>query len=618
MGLQSILACISAVCSGGARWWAATSRRWEPPKLFTKLFAKILRPLGMMPLHQEDTHDYVEARSLTSINYIASNPPQYPKKPTEGKQDPLTLYISRVPGTRDIILSTLKPQAKSVTAEDVASSLYYVHLDALEDDPLLPPDQSRHSPSPRSSDDSPRSMIPRKPLPSSSNPALVSAGNPAAPPPPQNQDHGAPVQKPTPVQPTTTLSRASSVRSIRRKPVGPKLTTANPMERNLPSIPQGDEHAVNDEQPPPLPPRHKDHGHAVQHEESSWLSRRKPFTPFSLTLIRRDPTSGNQWNVGKIASYQLENPELIDDKHHQPSPSINIQIETSGYNKFRGMPTRQSLDMMRPSLDIRPGSSSSASRLHVPDVQTQTPVSGLFERQVVMSYSPSLVANIRDKFQRKTSVGDDRSVSPSRRAFHDRSTSQTSIGSFGGDYDGTHPAVITHPAPGLKPRGYVFTSPWDGRCEFVTGHGGRSLKCRHSLPNYGGGVFNPLVDGPEKEHGDDKAKKQPISELRFNLPSSELFTEKKITDEGGARARDQLHDQFNKMLARAHGLEDSDDGEFHLDLSLGREKAGGGNRGKRAKMGKLIIYDEGLKMLDLAVAANVGIWWITWERTYDL
>ncbi|KAI5920388.1 hypothetical protein F4810DRAFT_683128 [Camillea tinctor] len=612
MGLQSILACISAVCSGGARWWATTSRRWEPPKLFTKLFAKILRPLGIMTFHQEDVPgpEYVEARSLNSINYIAANPPQYPKKPTEGKQDPLILYISRVPGTRDIILSTLKPQVKNVTAEDVASSLYYVHLDALEDDTLLPPDQSRHSSSPRSSDDSPRSTIPRKPLPSSSNPALVSAGNSAAPA----------VQKPTPVQSAiTTLTRSSSVRSIRRKPVAPKLTTPNHMERNLSSIPQADEDAANDDQqPPPLPPRHKDHGHGASSEESSWLSRRRPFTPFSLTLIRRDPTSGNQWNVGKIASYQLENPELIDDKHHQPSPSINIQIETSGYNKFRGMPTRQSLDMMRPSLDIRPGSSSSASRLHVPEVQTQAPVSGLFERQVVMSYSPSLVANLREKFHRKASVGDDRSTSPSRRTFHDRSISQTSIGSFGGEYDSTHPAVLTHPAPGLKPRGYVFTSPWDGRCEFVTGHAGRSLKCRHILPDYVGGVFNPLVDGPEKEHSDDKAKKQPISELRFNLPSGELFSEKKITDDGGARARDQLHDQFNKMLARAHGIEDSDDGDFDLEMSLGREKAGGGNRGKRAKMGKLIIYDEGLKMLDLAVAANVGIWWITWERTYDL
>ena len=50
-----------------------------------------------------------------------------------------------------------------------------------------------------------------------------------------------------------------------------------------------------------------------------------------------------------------------------------------------------------------------------------------------------------------------------------------------------------------------------------------------------------------------------------------------------------------------------------LDLSLGRERAGGGNRGKRAKLGKLIIHDEGYKMLDLVVAANMGVWWSVFD-----
>jgi len=51
----------------------------------------------------------------------------------------------------------------------------------------------------------------------------------------------------------------------------------------------------------------------------------------------------------------------------------------------------------------------------------------------------------------------------------------------------------------------------------------------------------------------------------------------------------------------------------HLDLSMGQEKAGGGNRGKRAKLGKLIIHNEGFKMLDLVVAANMGVWWSVWN-----
>ena len=123
--------------------------------------------------------NYVEARSLASLNYLASNPPQYPKKPAEEKQDPLTLYISRVPGTRgrslnstlsiyntipdnlclDIILSTLKPQRKNVTAEDVASSLYYIHLSTSEVDPLDPPHHpSAYAASASSGEGSPASI----------------------------------------------------------------------------------------------------------------------------------------------------------------------------------------------------------------------------------------------------------------------------------------------------------------------------------------------------------------------------------------------------------------------------------------------------------------------------
>lgn len=51
-----------------------------------------------------------------------------------------------------------------------------------------------------------------------------------------------------------------------------------------------------------------------------------------------------------------------------------------------------------------------------------------------------------------------------------------------------------------------------------------------------------------------------------------------------------------------------------MDLTLGQEKAGGGFGGKQAKLGKLIVAREGLGMLDLLVAANVGLWWRAYER----
>lgn len=46
-----------------------------------------------------------------------------------------------------------------------------------------------------------------------------------------------------------------------------------------------------------------------------------------------------------------------------------------------------------------------------------------------------------------------------------------------------------------------------------------------------------------------------------------------------------------------------------MNLDLGRERAGGGFQGHSAKLGKLIIEDEGLKMCDLVVGACMGVWW---------
>lgn len=480
----------------------------------------------------------------------------------------------------------------------------------------MSPERSAQPASPRSSGESPKPRIQRKPLP---NTAVVSG----------KDGQGTPDHHRLPPVPRSPLAEMAGLNAP------PLPDVPRPLFHDAPQRP-GD-------QPPPLPARPRN-GHSPTNlgdpfnpapdpfagAHTSHSPKRRLFAPFALTLIRRDPSSGQQWNVGKIASFQLENPELIEDekRHHQGSPSIQIHLEASGYAKFRGMPSGPEVGL-RGSLDIRPGSASSMARQFTNAMPGSHTASGAFERQVKMVYSPSFTANLRKHFRGRSSVDENHSLNqhPSHRPIspikrpglgHGREDSHTSLGSFGGDFDGSEAPIITQPAPGLKPRGYMFYSPWNGRCEFLTGKAGRSLRCRHVLPSYGGGVYNPLVEGHDPEHGDDKADNntRPISELRFNLPSNELLADKKST-EGGARARDQIHSQFNKMVAKAQGLDDnSDDGEFHFDMSLGREKAGGGNRGKRAKMGKLIVFDEGLKMLDLAVAANVGIWWTTWERTY--
>jgi len=79
----------------------------------------------------------IEAGSLSSITPIACNPPPHPGRGSEYLAQPLTLYIARVPGSRDVFLTPLKPREKVVTAQDVQSSLYYVHFNTDADTEAL-------------------------------------------------------------------------------------------------------------------------------------------------------------------------------------------------------------------------------------------------------------------------------------------------------------------------------------------------------------------------------------------------------------------------------------------------------------------------------------------------
>lgn len=108
-----------------------------------------------------------------------------------------------------------------------------------------------------------------------------------------------------------------------------------------------------------------------------------------------------------------------------------------------------------------------------------------------------------------------------------------------------------------------------------------------------------------------------VSELRFNLPSSSIPS----TPRGEQSSKRSSffnrgrHSRNNSSLSV--GRDETDDARSsldRLDLSLGQEFAGGGFGGKQAKLGKIILEDEGLKMMDLLVAANLALWWRAYER----
>ncbi|KAM7184009.1 oxidoreductase-like protein [Rhypophila sp. PSN 637] len=639
----------------------------------------------------------VEAKSLSAINSIAANPPQYPHFPDV--RESLTLYISRVPGTRDVILSTFRPQKKNVTSEDVANSLYYIHLDLAADELLVAPQRRPDTLSPRSSSESSRQVIHRKPLPASAKvPNLDKSGsggsvtaplpppapqpypnsrpstsgaNPGAPadhqlpePNPDGQSSAASIDAPPlPPRPLMNVPLSASPPPM-RKPLGPR-----PQSLQAPPENYGSGMPVASPRDRPLTPTYGG-SQAVQLSPGSpnKLGKRPSCRPFSLSIIRRDPASGNQWNIGKVSSFEtnIPTPELADASLNPDdmgsmatAQKMDIHIETSGYAKYRYMPTLASVEASHPkSAQTFEEALRGRAAMNADNSKTintlRIPQEG-FHRQIMMAYSKSWTSNLKGAFRRHDQHSRPKSpdegyppevFQPPRKGFHQRQGSASTTGSVDStahaSFDSQHrPApeggqpesLITTPGPGLKPRGYVFLSPWDGVCEFRTSSNGRSLKCRHTLTGRNP-KFDPVTmaqnirrdaqlsasAGAAKPSRDSLANAflgaKNVSELRFNLPNGDVFNKRRESEGGSGHHHASLHTGFSKLLkldqrARSSDEDDWDDEDYDdgpMDLSLGREKAGGGNRGKRAKLGKLIIHDEGLKMLDLVVAANMGVW----------
>ncbi|PHH89571.1 hypothetical protein CDD83_5762 [Cordyceps sp. RAO-2017] len=560
----------------------------------------------------------MEARSLAPLNTLAANPPQYPERPNEERHEPLVLYISRVPGTRDIILSPFKPQIKNVTAEDVANSLYYVHLEAPSSH-LSGLQAATH----RSSEDGASlHTIPRKPLPDSARPLTpesLPGGQRLQPPSSQAaaRNRGASFSSRDELAVPVQTSNDSGLGlgadcADPPQPQLPKPPTSIPARKPVASQSGTDSPAAKLSLPPILdksaePSRGPEQQAPAEqtrlpspHEPAPSLP---PTTdvPFSLTLIRRDPGSGNQWNVGRVSSRHVDvggrGPEAPSASC--AAPPIDVEIETSGYARFRRLPPKKTAD----------GSLEAVMAAVAEDAAPRSDI-GVFSRQVVMRYSRSWTVSLKEKMCRLEQAG-------RARASHIRNGSIASV-----DSTASWAAPGAGEWRGMKPRGYVFTSPWNGKCEFRTGHGGRSVQCRHTLHDGEPAAYNPLV-AAEQAGGGARSGAATVSELRFNLPTAELLGDR------AAKARtttEQWRGSLNKLVQRPNnghhddgdGFDDvGDDGTVSpFELNVGRERAGGGNRGGRAKLGKLIVYNDGLKMLDLVVAANMGVWWKAWEKMF--
>lgn len=386
---------------------------------------------------------------------------------------------------------------------------------------------------------------------------------------------------------------SSNNTSPTRRPLGARpLPSQQATKENIPPSLQPGPQPVEDEsgrrwsvpnrKPAPWTPRlqvpepgsqpfgqHDDHTEKPQASPASTESAEMT----SITLIRRDPTSGVQWNVGTIR---------VESRKHSLAllQPVEIMLTAPGYSRFaRDVPASTGRGAGPP---VSPTSSSPGN-------------STLFRRRVGFRPLPD---------QHPASIQ------------HVRQNS--------GDFL----AEISH-TPAKKIRQvYSFTSPWQGVCAFSNGVDGRSLRCRHTLPVSTSHQTDTTAD---------------LAELRFNLPWSVLRprdVNRQMNAEAeklpisqllGKSHREQLRQSVQSfktkswhsrphsrtvsggearpVLEQKSDSTNEDQDESRISLKLGRERAGGGFKGHSAKLGKLIIDDEGLKMSDLTVAACMGVWW---------
>ena len=499
----------------------------------------------------------------------------------------------------DVFLTPLKPPTKaSISLEAIQSCLYYLHVVTPEDDELRSSleEQQRTADAERLANAPP---IHRKPLPLTPFANYPASQRP--PTPPKSYPHFQPGlrDQPDATQAARLAARGIHLRlntrsegggePVRRKPLGPRARVARVLEGNIDStgsvldtssgcsaqpasgllhVSHSEPWPEIEEQAPPLPPRTKKS--TVQEADR-------------IVLIRRDPASGSQWNVGTItvASSGL---------------SATVEIHTPGYQKFAKQDLESHTQLSETAQILQNEESSmSASPVNHPTT------------------APQFIRTIDILALNQPKLG---------RSAHQRNLSDDMYNVM--EQNSTQSQVPSHSK-------CIFTSPWKGKCSFTTGLDGRSLKCRHALP----------IASSTGEMSSEAA-----CEIRFNLPWLRLRKKNQSQSDGenskvpssvprSAEAKEvfrrsvqrlrsasgskmisegqRLQTDFESIKARSNAA----DGQHRLDLSLGQEKAGGGFRGSSAKLGKLIIENEGLKFADLAVGACMSIWWTHYSFNRD-
>jgi hypothetical protein len=336
----------------------------------------------------------------------------------------------------------MKPRDRVVTAEDIQNSLYFVHVETPEDSRLV------------------------EPIPSWREPQYQEHSSPQVP----SQPQGNPVQRKA--IPGSSLAPTLPA-GPKRKPVPGSLAPATDFQNRQNVDASNYARASSNLVPPEYPPRRSFDSlqYQAENERSSFSSTRSTSVSSgtSLTLIRRDPASGAQWNVARIEDPPISDVSssiMNDQPKKQVGAPLFVDITNPGYSKFLrseplGMP-----------------SSGTPDTTGVPQV-TPAKEGNVFRRRLWMEGARNPNGGFGhqrlDSHESYASNGSARNSSEDRRNRSSMDLRRPEAPPFLTRENQSYNSIQVSNRQSTF-RGYVFMSPWNGRCEFLTGAGGGSLK----------------------------------------------------------------------------------------------------------------------------------------------
>ncbi|KAF1809048.1 hypothetical protein P152DRAFT_174537 [Eremomyces bilateralis CBS 781.70] len=355
-----------------------------------------------------------------------------------------------------MFLTPVKPRDKVVSAEDVLSALYYVHVDRPEDQDFLESARSQRLPTQDAVPLDSSYRIPRKDLPAVSEHGL----------PPSNS---RPLPDLPDLEPWNRSSPIPEADGLGWPPKGPRNEPASsPFRIARKQPPNRNPDSPRSAYPGPrsLVADSSDHPPSLSMDISTETTSMTPtgiashgFPPEDvLTLIRRDPASDSQWNVATISD-----PVPINVSSH-PSKSeatfirksgtpLYVEVSNPGYSKFIASATTGiNKSQLSVSDDRRVRCDVFWRRIWVEGSQ-------ISERPFSDGHRKS---HSHDSTSRFTAALKVRSRHQSKPSFDSGGHRPSSFGPSQNRLE----LSATERKRSAK-RCYTFLSPWGGRCEFI-------------------------------------------------------------------------------------------------------------------------------------------------------